>query len=64
MSRAGVQPHIAERVLNHSMQGVAQVYDRHNYEAEKGAALEALAAMVERIVNPPPANVLPLRREG
>jgi len=64
MSRAGVQPHIAERVLNHAMTGVGGVYDRHDYTEEKRNALKALAAMIERIINPPAANVLPLRREG
>lgn len=29
------------------------MYDRHSYEAEKAHALEALAGLVERIVNPP-----------
>jgi integrase len=62
MARAGVRPDISERVLGHVIAGVAGVYDRHSYEAEKRDALEKLAALVDRIVNPPPANVLPLRR--
>ena len=35
MSRAGVRPDIAERVLGHSIQGVEGVYDRHRYTDEK-----------------------------
>ena len=35
-----VEPHIAERVLNHTQPGVAGVYDRHAYLDEKRAALE------------------------
>jgi integrase len=62
MARAGVRPDISERVLGHVIAAVAGVYDRHSYEAEKRGALEKLAGMIERIVNPPPANVLPLRR--
>jgi integrase len=62
MARAGVRPDISERVLGHVIQGVAAVYDRHDYEAEKRDALEKLAGLVERIVNPPPANVVPMRR--
>jgi integrase len=50
MSRAGVRPEIAERVLNHVIQGVQGVYDRHDYAAEKKAALEALDALVLSIV--------------
>ena len=63
MARAGVRPDISERVLGHVIAGVEGVYDRHGYADEKRDALEKLAGMVERIVNPP-ANVLPLRRAG
>jgi hypothetical protein len=47
-------------VLGHVIGGVAGVYDRHSYEAEKRAALEKLAGLVERIVNPV-ENVMRLR---
>ena len=60
MSRAGVRPDIAERVLGHAIAGVAGVYDRHSYADEKRAALEKLAGLVERIVNPV-ANVIAMR---
>jgi integrase len=60
MARAGVRPDISERVLGHAIGGVEAVYDRHSYEAEKRDALERLAAMVERILNPPGENVVPL----
>ena len=52
MSRAGITSHIAERVLGHTIKGVEGTYDRHGYDPEKAHALEALAALVERIVNP------------
>ena len=39
---------------------VEGVYDRHSYLDEKREALEKLAAMVERILNPTSANVVPL----
>ncbi|MGC8519979.1 MAG: tyrosine-type recombinase/integrase [Steroidobacteraceae bacterium] len=39
-----IEPHIAERVLNHIQPGVVGVYDRHAYLDEKRAALEAWAA--------------------
>ena len=38
-----IEPHIAERVLNHAHPGVAGVYDRHAYLAEKRDALEKWA---------------------
>jgi integrase len=61
MSRAGVFPHIAERVLGHAIVGVEQIYDRHQYADEKADAVGKLAALVERIINPPANNVVRLR---
>jgi integrase len=61
MSRAGVRPDIAERVLGHAVAGVEGVYDRHTYDDEKADALRRLAALIERIVNPPTGNVVALR---
>jgi hypothetical protein len=52
MSRAGISPDHAERCLGHIIGGVRGVYDRHEYHAEKAAAYEALAAQIDRIVNP------------
>ena len=57
MSRAGVPSDHAERCLGHVLPGVRGTYDRHEYVAEKRRAFAALAAQVERIVNPPAGNV-------
>jgi integrase len=51
MSRAGVKED-AEHCLGHVIRGVAGVYDRHDYHTEKKLAYEALAALIERILNP------------
>jgi integrase len=61
MSRAGVRPDIAERVLGHVIPGVEGVYNRYGYDPEKADALAKLAALIERIVNPPKGNVVALR---
>jgi integrase len=61
MSRAGINTDIAERCLGHVIRGVRGIYDRHAYYDEKKHAFEALAALVERTVNPPAGNVVPLR---
>jgi integrase len=61
MSKAGVEADIAERCLAHKIGGVRGIYDRYAYHKEKAHAFEALAAMVDRIVNPPAANVVSLR---
>jgi integrase len=58
MSRAGVRPDIAERVMGHAILGVEGVYDRHTYRDEKAAALKRLASLVETIINPPAGNVV------
>jgi integrase len=62
MVRAGVRPDISERVLGHVIAGVEGTYDRHSYTDEKRDALEKLAAMIERILNPPPSNVATLNK--
>jgi integrase len=64
LSRAGVRPDIAERVLGHAQPIIQRTYDRHSYDEEKADALNRLAALIERIVNPPEDNIVPLRREG
>jgi integrase len=59
MSRAGVRPDIAERVLGHAIPGIEGVYDRHRYDDEKADALKRLAALIERIVDLPQDAVHP-----
>ena len=56
MARAGVSSDIAERVLGHVIPGVRGVYDRHSYITEKLDALEKLAALISKILNPPRGN--------
>lgn len=60
MSRAGVSSDHAERCLGHVLGGVRGTYDRFEYFEEKRVAFEALAALVERILDPQ-ENVVPLR---
>jgi len=47
--------------LGHTVPGVEGVYDRHQYTEEKLQAFEALAAQVDRIINPR-SNVVSLTR--
>jgi integrase len=60
MSRAGVDADIAERCLGHVIGGVRGTYDRYEYRDEKRAAFEALAAQIDRIIDPRD-NVVPMR---
>ena len=57
MARAGVRPDISERVLGHTIKGVEGTYDVHDYDNDKADALTKLLALIEKIINPPPANV-------
>jgi hypothetical protein len=59
MSRAGIPSDHAERCLGHVIGGVRGVYDRHEFHVEKKQAFEALAALIDRIVNPK-SNVVQL----
>ena len=55
MAGLGVQPHVIEACLNHksgTIRGVAAVYNRFNYAAEKRAALDLWGAHVTALPAP------------
>lgn len=62
MARAGVRPHISERVLGHAITGVEGIYDRHEYRDEKADALKRLAGLIANIIAERADNVV--RLEG
>jgi len=45
-----VLPHITEKILNHTMQGVMAVYNRADYEAERREAMQRWADEIDRIL--------------
>ena len=52
MARLGIAPHVADKILNHqagTISGVAAVYQRHDFLAERREALETWGAHVSRI---------------
>jgi integrase len=51
MSRANVPSDHAERCLGHVLPGIRGTYDRHEYLNEKRRAFDALATLIDRIVN-------------
>jgi integrase len=63
LSRAGINADIGERCLGHALTGVRGTYDRHTYLPEMQRAYDALAALIERIANPPKGNVTSLRKK-
>jgi integrase len=62
MSRAGVNSDVAEMILGHALPSIRGIYDRHSYHNEKAHALEALAAQIEKIVNPPTGDIVDLEK--
>ena len=67
MSRVGVKREIAERVLGHAIPGVEGVYDRHHYDEQKGAALLALAGIIQNLAgldNSTGGPITTIRAEG
>ena len=64
MARLGVALPVVEKLLNHvsgSFGGVAGVYQRHDYAAEKRAAVNLWGAFVADLTEGRPGNVVPLR---
>lgn len=50
MNELGVAPHVVEKILNHSMQGVMAVYNQAEYADERTAAMQKWADEIERII--------------
>ena len=53
MARLGIPPHVADKILNHqagTISGVAAVYQRHDFLADREAALDRWGVHVEHVV--------------
>ena len=63
LAELGVPQIVAEKVLNHAERNqLVKTYDRHEYADEKRDALERWARHVRDIIEPPPENVVRMRR--
>jgi hypothetical protein len=49
-----VLPHVTEKILNHTMQGVMAVYNRADYEVERIEAMQRWADELDRILQSAP----------
>ena len=56
----GASQQTIEKILNHVLPGVMGVYNRHGYDAEKRAALDAWADKLQRILEDRSADVIPI----
>jgi integrase len=57
MARLGIAPHVADKILNHqagTISGVAAVYQRHEFLAERRAALDLWGAHVAGLLKEAP----------
>lgn len=65
LAALGVEPHVAEKVLNHKLRGVEGIYDRHDYFDERKAALNEWARLLSALeAGKPDYNVVPLLKKG
>jgi integrase len=62
LSRAHISADVAELMLGHLLAGMRRVYDRHKFLDEKRAGFAALEREIDLILNPPAADIIPLRR--
>jgi integrase len=65
MARLGVPPHVADKILNHqsgTISGVAAVYQKHDFLAERKDALDRWNAHVAKIVADNACNRLNVQR--
>jgi integrase len=63
LAALGVEPHIAERCLNHKIDGVEGIYNRHAYFNERREALAKWSAVVEACETPG-SNVVSITRRN
>jgi integrase len=66
LAELGISDIVAERVLGHKLQGVLAVYNRHHYDTEKRAALQAWEDKLIRILGlePGEAKIIPMRKKS
>jgi integrase len=49
---------LAERTLGHTQDTIVETYDVHDYQEERGQALQKLEGLIKLILNPPEGNVV------
>lgn len=64
LARLGVNPVVAKKVINHTLDGMDAIYDRHDYAREKRAALERWADHLQAVIAGTRPKVVPLREHA
>jgi integrase len=60
LSSLRVPDAVSEMVIGHGRKGIQRVYDQHTYLTEMREALDAWAVRLHTIIDPLPANVVPI----
>jgi integrase len=61
LSSLKIAEEVREAVLAHVRPGIKNTYDLHDYADEKREALTLWASRLRSIIEPPPANVVPMK---
>jgi hypothetical protein len=64
MARLKIAPHVADKVINHqtgTISGVAAVYQRHDFMAERQEALDRWGEHVNAVVSAASRSAIALR---
>jgi hypothetical protein len=56
MTSIGISRLVVSKILNHAEPGITAVYDRHGYDREKRAALDAWSARLGEIISGTPGR--------
>jgi integrase len=62
MSELQIPENIAELAIGHAKKGLQRVYDQHKYRPQITDALQRLSNLLDSIIDPPPANVVPFTK--
>lgn len=61
LSRLRIPTTVAEMMIAHAPPGIQQIYDQHSYIEERREGFELWSARLHGLVQPSPANVVPLQ---
>ncbi|ELD1608273.1 site-specific integrase (plasmid) [Escherichia coli] len=60
----GVNPEVARKIMNHSLEGMDKVYDRHDYLDQMRDALESFSSYIASVVEKPDLDGIDHNFEG
>ena len=60
LAALGVDPHVAQRCLNHKLKGVEGIYNRHDYFAERKVPLAGWGQLLVQLEQDESAKVIPI----